>query len=119
VLNGAGTVTATVLFGLIATTSAGSVAITAVLAAFTAAVFVPSLILLVCEPNVVWFAAVAAPDGRGREAAETGTVLLGLIATTRAGSVAIAAVLAAFTAAVFVPSVIFSKTARATASPVG
>jgi hypothetical protein len=45
--------------------------------------------------------------------------LFGEIATTSAGSVATAAVEAAFTATVFVPSVIFSKRARAAASPVG
>src|SRR6202142_3611039 len=129
-----GAVTATVLFGLTATTSAGSVAAAAVLAAFTAAVFVPSFTLVVWLPRVVWFAEVAAPEGRGRDAAETamvpvpafavtvpepgtvpvmgagasdtGTVLVGEIATTTALSAATAAVDAALTEATLVPSVI-------------
>jgi hypothetical protein len=69
-------VTATfgVLLGEIATTSAGSVAAAAVLAALTAAVLVPSFTFVVWEPMVVWFAEVAAPVGRGKEAAETGCV---------------------------------------------
>jgi hypothetical protein len=45
--------------------------------------------------------------------------LLGEIATTKAGSAATAAVEAAFTAAVLVPSVIFSKIALEATSPVG
>jgi hypothetical protein len=73
---------------------------------------------VVCVPSVVWFAEVAAPAGRGRDTAETGCVagkfvtltgsvgVLGETATTRAVSVAIGAVEAAFTAAVFVPSLI-------------
>jgi hypothetical protein len=52
---------------------------------------------------------VAAPVGRGRDAAETGTVLLGLIATTSAESTANAAVEAALTVALFVPSVIMER----------
>ena len=90
--------------GEIATTNAGSVAAAAVLAAFTAAVLVPSFNFVVWEPKVVWLELVAAPVGRGRDAAEMGMVLFGLTATTRAGSVAAAAVEAALTAAVFVPS---------------
>ena len=78
--------------GLRATTSAGSVVADCVEAAFTAAVFVPSLTLVVWFPSVVWFAAVAAPVGSGSDAADTATVLFGETATTSAGSVAIAAV---------------------------
>jgi hypothetical protein len=57
-------------------------------------------------PKAGCLAAVDAPAGRGSDAAETGTVLFGLTATTKAGSAATAAVDAALTAAVFVPSVI-------------
>jgi hypothetical protein len=55
-------------------------------------------------PNVVWFAEVAAPVGNGSDAAETGTVLLGLTATTKAVSVATAAVEAALMVPERVPS---------------
>jgi hypothetical protein len=48
-----GNPTVRVLFGLTATTRAGSVAVAAVLAALTAAVFVPSLIFVVWLPTVV------------------------------------------------------------------
>src|SRR5262249_17412418 len=114
------------------TTSALSAATAAVLAALTATgPVVPSLICsnraratvspagdTLPEPSttwvfcdaLVWFAEVAAPFGR------TG-VLFGLTATTKAGPVATAAVEAAFTAAVFVPSVALMNSARAAASP--
>jgi hypothetical protein len=53
---------------------------------------------LVCK------AEVAAPEGKGKDAAETGTVLFGLTATTIAVSVAVAEVDAAFIVAVRAPS---------------
>jgi hypothetical protein len=60
------------------------------------------------ELPVVCSADVAAPEGSGRDAAETGKVgVFGETDTTRAGSVATGAVEAAFTAAVLVPSLIF------------
>jgi hypothetical protein len=62
------------VFGLMDTTSAGSAATAAVEAALTAAVFVPSFIFVVWLPRVVWFAAVDAPVGSGRLAAEIGCV---------------------------------------------
>jgi hypothetical protein len=75
-------VTEIVLLGEMATTRAGSVATAAVDAALTAAVFVPSFTLVVWLPRVVWFAEVAAPDGRGRVAADTAMVPVPALAVT-------------------------------------
>ena len=101
--------TATVLFGETATTSAGSVAIAAVDAAFTAAVFVPSLTLVVWFPSVVWFAAVAAPVGSGSDAADTGCVVVP-VGSIRTGCAAVPKT--------FVPSVISTGHAPASAAAV-
>jgi hypothetical protein len=62
------------LFGEMATTRAVSVATAAVEAALIVAAWVPSLSCVVCVPMVIWFDAVAAPVGSGRDAADTGTV---------------------------------------------
>src|SRR5271155_3657235 len=91
-------------FGLRATTREGSAATAAVEASliFRAMRFVPSV-----PPTRVADAGVVDPVAP-TEAFEVTIVLLGEMATTRAGSVATAAVLAALTAAgPFVPSVIF------------
>jgi hypothetical protein len=118
------------LLGDKATTSLGSDATAAVDAALTAAVFVPSVTFtgqaFATEFAAPWFDVTVPLTGcvAGKLLTLTdptafdpdGSGLLGLNATTAEGSATTAAVDAAFTAVVFVPSVSFVGQAPATAA---